>query len=64
MTHPASLIINSPYDAPHRHWLQDARYGSLALVEERRSAGYEILDVRYNINWRCSGSEQGACHRP
>lgn len=48
MTVPSSLIINSPYEAPCQHWRQDSRDGSLALVEERRPAGYEIFDVRYN----------------
>lgn len=48
MTTPTSLIINTPYEAPRQHWQQDARDGSLALVQERRSAGYEIFDVRYN----------------
>ena len=47
MTAPKSLIINSPYDAPQRHW-QQARDGTLTLVEERRPAGYEIFDIRNN----------------
>lgn len=42
-----SLIINSPYDAPTRHWEQ-ARDGTLSLREERRPASYEIFDVRNN----------------
>ncbi len=42
-----SLIINSPYEVPRRHW-QQARDGALSLVEERRPAGYEIFDVRHN----------------
>ena len=44
---PRSLIINSPYEAPKRHW-QQARDGTLALMESRRSAGYEIFDIRNN----------------
>lgn len=44
---PKSLIINSPYDAPTRHWEQ-ARDGTLTLREERRPASYEIFDVRNN----------------
>ncbi|MDX9708527.1 MAG: DEAD/DEAH box helicase family protein [Trichloromonas sp.] len=47
MSSPASLIINSPYTVPCRHW-QQARDGSLTLVAERRPAGYEIFDVRNN----------------
>lgn len=47
MTSPKSLIINSPYDPPLRHW-QQARDGTLALVEKRRPAGYEIFDIRNN----------------
>jgi len=42
---PNSLIINSPYERPTRHWEQ-ARDGSLTLVEGRRPAGYEIFDIR------------------
>ncbi len=42
-----SLIINSPYKAPTQYW-QQARDGSLTQVAERRPAGYEIFDVRYN----------------
>ncbi len=44
---PKSLIINSPYDVPDQHW-QQARDGSLTIVLERRSAGYEIFDIRNN----------------
>lgn len=47
MTSPKSLIINSPYDLPTRHW-QQARDGTLTLVEKRRPAGYEIFDIRNN----------------
>ncbi|MCF8199721.1 MAG: DEAD/DEAH box helicase family protein [Sulfuritalea sp.] len=43
----ASLIINSPYIAPVRHW-QQSRGGTLALVESRRPASYEIFDIRNN----------------
>ena len=46
-TPPASLIINSAYAEPTRHW-QQARDGSLEIIEGRRSAGYEIFDVRSN----------------
>ncbi|MEO8384095.1 MAG: DEAD/DEAH box helicase family protein [Betaproteobacteria bacterium] len=47
MPGPKSLIINSPYVCPTRHWIQ-ARDGTLSPVEERRKAGYEIFDVRNN----------------
>lgn len=42
-----SLIINSPYAAPTLHW-QQARDGTLSLVESRRPASYEIFDIRNN----------------
>jgi type III restriction enzyme len=42
-----SLIINSPYKAPQKHW-QQARDGSLTTVDSRRPAGYELFDVRHN----------------
>ena len=47
MTAPASLIINSPFEPPARHWQQGAD-GRLALAEGRRPAGYEIFDNRNN----------------
>lgn len=47
MTGPKSLIINSPYVRPIQHWQQGSG-ASLTLVPERRSAGYEIFDVRNN----------------
>ncbi len=47
MAAPKSLIINSPYARPSRHWLQ-ARDNTLSLVESRREAGYEIFDIRNN----------------
>lgn len=42
-----SLIINTPYARPSRHWLQ-AHGGTLSLAEGRRDAGYEIFDIRNN----------------
>ena len=45
MAAPASLIINSPYARPIRHWKQ-AHGGALSIVDERREAGYEIFDIR------------------
>ncbi len=47
MPAPASLIINSPYARPIRHWKQ-AHGGALSIVDERREAGYEIFDIRNN----------------
>jgi type III restriction enzyme len=47
MAAPKSLIINSPYDRPTRHWEQ-GRDGTLKLIDGRRSAGYEIFDTRNN----------------
>jgi type III restriction enzyme len=47
MAAPKSLIINSPYERPARHWRQ-GQGGALALTEERRDAGYEIFDIRNN----------------
>lgn len=47
MAAPASLIINSPYARPGRHW-QQAHGGALSMVEGRHDAGYEIFDIRNN----------------
>lgn len=46
-TAPKSLIINSPYDCPTRHWQQGAGT-KLNLVEGRRPAAYEVFDTRNN----------------
>ncbi len=48
MTAPTSLIINSPYSIPLRHWEQDKHGRVLQVVEGRRKAGYEIVDTRTN----------------
>ncbi|MBC6941117.1 MAG: type III restriction endonuclease subunit R [Xanthomonadales bacterium] len=42
-----SLIINSPYEPPARHWQQGAGT-TLTLVEGRRPAAYEVFDTRNN----------------
>jgi type III restriction enzyme len=47
MRGPGNVIINSPFEAPRRHW-QPQRDGTLTLVDERRPASYEIYDVRNN----------------
>lgn len=47
MSGPRSLIINSPFRAPERHWRQ--KVGTeLELVEGRRPAAYEVFDTRNN----------------
>jgi len=43
----ASLILNSPYAAPTRHWRPD-RGGALVETAGRRPASYEIFDIRNN----------------
>ena len=47
MTSPKSLIINSPYEPPARHW-QQGTGTVLNLVEGRRPAAYEVFDTRNN----------------
>ncbi len=47
MTAPKSLIINSPYQPPERHW-QQGTGTNLTLVEGRRPAAYEVFDTRHN----------------
>ncbi len=47
MSGPKSLIINSPYDRPQRHW-QQGTGTQLNLVEGRRAAAYEVIDTRNN----------------
>lgn len=44
---PRSLIINSPYERPGRHWLP-GRGTKLELAEGRRPAAYEVIDTRSN----------------
>jgi type III restriction enzyme len=46
MTAPTSLILNSPWEAPTRHWRDE--HQRLALTQGRRAAGYEIFDTRNN----------------
>jgi len=46
-TAPKSVIINTPYQAPQRHWMPTDS-GTLRLVEGRRPASYDIYDVRNN----------------
>lgn len=50
MTTPTSLILNSPYDAPDRYWVEENPPHSRKLIIEqgRRPAGYEIFDARNN----------------
>ncbi|MBA3403855.1 MAG: DEAD/DEAH box helicase family protein, partial [Gemmatimonadaceae bacterium] len=41
-----SLIVNSPFEAPLFHWIEE--HGQLGLRTGRRPAGYEIFDTRHN----------------
>jgi type III restriction enzyme len=43
-----SLIINSPYEMPNRHWSQDANGKIAQIAEGRRPAAYEMYDTRNN----------------
>jgi type III restriction enzyme len=47
MVAPTSLIINSPFVEPRRHWLENPDR-TLRIADERRPAGYEIIDTREN----------------
>jgi type III restriction enzyme len=47
MTVQSSLILNSPYAAPSRHW-QPGTGGALVETVGRRPASYEIFDIRNN----------------
>jgi type III restriction enzyme len=47
MATPQSLIINLPFDRPARHW-EPANDGTLWLVDGRRPASYEIIDLDRN----------------
>jgi len=47
LTSVASLILNSPYAAPTRHW-QPGTGGALVEAVGRRPASYEIFDIRNN----------------
>ena len=47
MTNSASLILNSPYTAPTRHWTSGTG-GALVEAAGRRPASYEIFDIRNN----------------
>jgi len=44
MPTPKSLIINSPFESPQRHWADHD--GRLVLTDGRRPAGYEVFDTR------------------
>lgn len=46
MSEHKSLIINSPFVRPQRHWADKG--GRLEIVEGRRPAGYDIIDTREN----------------
>ncbi|NMM28099.1 MAG: DEAD/DEAH box helicase family protein [Glaciimonas sp.] len=53
MTAPTSLIINSPFIEPQRHWAENTDR-TLRLVGTRRPAGYEIIDTRENTRRKVS----------
>jgi hypothetical protein len=42
MKTPGNVIINSPFEAPRRHW-QPLRDGTLTLAEGRRPASYDDI---------------------
>lgn len=44
---PKSLIINSPYTEPTRHWVPGDG-GALRIKDSRRPASYEVFDIRNN----------------
>lgn len=49
MTAPKSLIINSPFVCPTRHWIESsANSRTLKIVDGRRPAAYEVFDTRNN----------------
>jgi len=49
VTAPKSLIINSPFDRPTRHWVEtSANSRTLKIVEQRRAAAYKVFDTRNN----------------
>lgn len=48
MTAPKSLIVNSPFEPPRWHWVNNQRV--LELREGRRPAGYDIYDTRGNTH--------------
>jgi type III restriction enzyme len=47
MTSPQSLIINSAFEEPGQHWLENSDR-TLRVEPKRRPAGYEIIDTREN----------------
>lgn len=47
MAAPKSLILNTPYTVPTRHWAPGAG-GALAVKDGRRPASYELFDIRNN----------------
>jgi len=49
MSAPKSLIINSPFVCPTRHWVESsANSRTLKIVDGRRPAAYEVFDTRNN----------------
>ncbi len=49
MTARKSLIINSPFLCPDKHWVESsANSRTLKIVDGRRQAAYEVFDTRNN----------------
>lgn len=49
MVAPKSLIINSPFVCPTRHWVESsANSRTLKIIDGRRPAAYEVFDTRSN----------------
>lgn len=49
MSASKSLIINSPFVRPQRHWIETSSNSrTLQMVEGRRPAAYEVFDTRNN----------------
>lgn len=44
---PKSLIINSAFEEPSKHWVESG-LGKLEIKAERRAASYEVFDIRNN----------------
>ena len=52
-TSPSSLIINSAFAEPQRHWAENTDR-TLRQEPKRRPAGYEIIDTRENTRRQVS----------
>ncbi|PYS94550.1 MAG: hypothetical protein DMF64_00485, partial [Acidobacteria bacterium] len=43
------LIINSPYEEPHRHWDYNPHRMAFELAEGRRSSGYTVASTEKRL---------------